>query len=368
MLTQTGVLNKRDLRHLINEGIISGQSSERLEERLDATTMDHSLGKKGYYLGRSLLPGDETMTKVIQDRKKYELNGDNFYLHKRQVYLFPLAEKLKLFDQLSGESSSKSSIGRLGIVTRLITERGEVFNEIPAGYQGNLYLEVYSLVFDLILKPGLSLNQTRFSYGPSSFLPEHLVKASHQGSGLLFANGEKCEELKTKGSGVLMTADLETGGILVARETDKQLDLTKDFSDPNNLYRTEDFFERRFPDERGELVLWLGEFYNILAREGSLVPLDCAAEVRKFDKSIGEISTEEASYVHGGWGENRSDQVIGTPLILEVTANKFPFTIVHGSPLAFLDYLKLTSPLTQEDAYDGVHNYQGLTAGKIFKV
>ncbi|MDP6641941.1 MAG: 2'-deoxycytidine 5'-triphosphate deaminase [Candidatus Nanoarchaeia archaeon] len=367
MLTQTGVLNKRDLRHLIHEGIISGPSIERLEDMLDSTTIDHSLGERGYYLGRSILPGNKTMTQVIQDRKKYELNGDRFYLHKRQVYLFPLAEKLKLYDQLSGESSSKSSIGRLGIVTRLITERGEVFNEIPAGYQGSLYLEVYSLVFDLELKPGLSLNQTRFNYGPSSFLPEHLVKASHQGSGLLFANGGRCEGVKTKGSGVLMTADLETGGILAARETDKQLDLTKDFKDSNNLYRTEDFFERRTPDERGELVLWPGEFYNILAREGSLVPLDCAAEVRKFDKNVGEINTEEASYVHGGWGTNRSDEVVGTPLILEVTANKFPFTIVHGSPLAFLDYLKLTSSLTREEAYGGVHNYQGLTAGKIFK-
>tara|TARA_Y100000310_G_scaffold212867_1_gene213744 strand:+ start:1577 stop:2686 length:1110 start_codon:yes stop_codon:yes gene_type:complete len=368
MLTQSGVLNKKDLIHLISEGIISGPSTEKLEGRVDATTFDHSLGERGHYLGKSILPQSKPMTQMIKERKQYDLEGDKFHLHRGQAYLFPLAEKLDLFEGLSGKSSSKSSIGRLGVVTRLITEKGRVFNEIPEGYTGKLYLELYSLKFDIVVGPGLSLNQTRFSYGLSSLLPEHLVRSSHQGKGLLFLDGKKSKESEIKGSGILMTADIETGGILVAKnDTNEPLDLTRDFSNPDNLYKTEDFFDRVYPDRMSEVVLRPGEFYNILSREGSIVPLEYAGGVRKFDEAIGEISSHEASYVHAGWGMNRSDGVKGTPLILEVTANKFPITIKDESALAFLDYSTLTSPLTPEEAYDKKYNHQGLTAGKIFK-
>ena len=41
-----------------------------------------------------------------------------------------------------GPRQSQSSTGRLDVFVRLLTERGEAFDTVPAGYRGRLYLEI----------------------------------------------------------------------------------------------------------------------------------------------------------------------------------------------------------------------------------
>ena len=62
-----------------------------------------------------------------------------------EVSVVPLIEGLALPDELRAKANPKSSTGRLDVFTRVITDESYRFDEIAAGYEGQLYLEVVPL-------------------------------------------------------------------------------------------------------------------------------------------------------------------------------------------------------------------------------
>ena len=71
----------------------------------------------------------------------------------------------------------------------MITDESYRFDEIAAGYEGQLYLEVVPLSFPVRVREDLSLNQLRLSVG-SALLTDDDVRAFHNGDPLLFHHGE----------------------------------------------------------------------------------------------------------------------------------------------------------------------------------
>ena len=67
--------------------------------------------------------------------------------------------------RIAAAANPKSSTGRLDIFTRLITDRGRAFDEVPAGYQGQLYAEIVPRTFSVIVRQGTRLSQIRFRRG-----------------------------------------------------------------------------------------------------------------------------------------------------------------------------------------------------------
>jgi len=58
-----------------------------------------------------------------------------------------LREKLRLPEGIRGRTNPRSSTGRLDVFTRVITDRGNHFDEIRDGYEGELFLEVVPMSF-----------------------------------------------------------------------------------------------------------------------------------------------------------------------------------------------------------------------------
>src|SRR5690606_37941059 len=70
------------------------------------------------------------------------------------VYIVPLMESLALPPAISASANPKSPTGRLDIFTRLLTDRGDEFDKIRAGYGGPLYLEVSPRTFPIVVRSG----------------------------------------------------------------------------------------------------------------------------------------------------------------------------------------------------------------------
>ncbi len=81
------------------------------------------------------------------------------------VYIVPLLESLALPADISASANPKSSTGRLDIFTRVMTDRGQEFDKIAAGYHGPLYLEVSPRTFPIVVRAGSRLSQIRFRIG-----------------------------------------------------------------------------------------------------------------------------------------------------------------------------------------------------------
>ena len=159
-------------------------------ERHPACQHRPSLEREGLPSPLSFLPNAQTVDDKLRDYGMDDLDlRDGAILERNRPYLIPLIEELELPDSLRAKANPRSSTGRLDIFTRVITDRGTKFDEIAAGYQGRLYLEVVSRSFTIRVKTGLSLNQLRLVVGRPRCSDQEL-RTSHSSVPLLFRGDE----------------------------------------------------------------------------------------------------------------------------------------------------------------------------------
>ena len=100
-------------------------------------------------------------------------------LERDCVYIVPLMESLQLPDNLAAAANPKSSTGRLDVFTRMIVDNAREFDQVPAGYQGQLYAEICPQTFSVLVRPGSRLSQLRVRSG-EPFLDDAEHIALHQ--------------------------------------------------------------------------------------------------------------------------------------------------------------------------------------------
>ena len=117
-----GILPCQWLRMAAAEDIITGPYRIP-ESNYQPASLDLRLGEKAYRLRCSFLPDSQTVKEKLEDLTMGELDlRDGAILEKDRPYLIPLLEELKLPEFIHAKTNPKSSIGRLDIFTRVITD------------------------------------------------------------------------------------------------------------------------------------------------------------------------------------------------------------------------------------------------------
>src|SRR5215472_11849729 len=155
-----------------------------------------------------ILPGEgATVAQKIQQFALHEIDlTKSAVLEKDCVYVVPLLERLQLSSRIAAAANPKSSTGRLDIFTRLITDRGRAFDEVPVGYQGPLYAEIVPRTFSVILRQGSRLSQIRFRRGSAGSSAANLRRLQEQ------YRLVDDEHAVIRGDGIAVTLDLAGHG------------------------------------------------------------------------------------------------------------------------------------------------------------
>src|SRR3954471_19017354 len=174
-----GVYPSQWIVKAVEEGYIRSRLRlpDESAKQLQPASLDLRLGAKAHRLRCSFLPGDEPVAAKLE---RYAMGTevdlrDGAILERNTPYLIELEESLALPDDVKAKANPKSSIGRLDIFTRVITDNGSRFDEIRRGYTGKLYLEVFSRTFTIQLQSGQALNQLRLSEGTTRLPDEEIV-------------------------------------------------------------------------------------------------------------------------------------------------------------------------------------------------
>ena len=135
----SGVLASQQLRVMIEKGHVSA-SAPVVDGQIQPASLDLRLGQTAYRVRASFLAG---ASRKVEDRlADFEMHRidltDGAVLEKGCVYVVPLLESLNLPAGVSGAASSKSSIGRRDLLTRIITDHGTEFDRIPDGYRAGV--------------------------------------------------------------------------------------------------------------------------------------------------------------------------------------------------------------------------------------
>jgi dCTP deaminase len=300
-----------------------------------------------------------------------DLTGDGGILEQNRPYLVPLVEALNLPPTVRARANPKSSTGRLDVFTRVIIDRSFMFDEVPSGYKGQLYLEVVPRTFTIRVKSGVSLNQLRLSVG-HGHLGDADISALHTRTPLLFRGGRPLaiEEISVA-SGLFLGVDLggrRKGGELVgfrAKENSELIDLSK-----LGYYSSRAFWEEVHSEPEAMIVLHPEKFYLLLSADSVRIPPEYAAEMTAYDPTSGELRTHYAGFFDPGFGCDPTMQGLkGSRAALEVRAHDVPFAVEHGQNICKLSFERLIEPADRLYGGSLESNYQGqeIALSKHFK-
>jgi dCTP deaminase len=373
---KTGILPSQEIRELIqNRNILPSLPID--DAQIQPASMDLRLGNIAYRVQASFLPGRRTsINSKINDLKLAEFDITRPTLLERgAVFVIPLVEQLALPFDISGAANPKSTTGRLDIFTRLVTEGGEnfeprdlLFEHVPNGYKGQLYVEIVSRTFPIILGAGTKLTQLRFVRGRPPAATDNALERLEEG--LVFYQDTDAPARAVLDEGLLMSIDLVGSGpgsvvAYKAKRNCRAVDLNK-----AGAHDAAQFWEAITAPASRRLVLDPGDFYILASRERISVPSNWAAEMTQFDPSIGEFSVHYAGFFDPGFGYGQAGEVKGTKAVLEVRAHEVPILLEDSQVVGRLMYHKMASVPDKlyGMAIGSSYQQQGLALSKQFRV
>jgi dCTP deaminase len=336
-----GILPSQWLQRAVDQGVITSERYRIPTSSVQPASVDLRLGETAYRLRCSFLPeGERIETKLSELSMGHIDLRDGAILERNRPYLIPIIEELNLPPQVAARTNPRSSTGRLDIFTRVITDEGHSFDEIPAGYRGRLYLELVSRTFTVFVRSELSLNQLRLQVGKFRRDDTEVV-ALHAEDPILFSGAEAVPpgEL-VLADGLFLSVDLigkDNGQVgFRAKKNSQLLDLTK-----RDHYDPEDFWEPVHREKGNRLVLEPEEFYLLISKERVRIPPGYSAEMTAYDPTSGELRTHYAGFFDPGFGHTPGIAQQGSKAVMEVRAHDVPFMLQHGQRVAKLVFEKL---------------------------
>ena len=369
----TGLLPSQMLREAVALGreILSPQPIG--DDQIQPASVDLRLGEVAYRVRASFLPGTRASVRDKLDllsMHRIDLT-QGAVLEKDCVYIVPLCEYLALRHRTSAFANPKSSIGRLDVFARVITDNGTEFDRIRDGYKGPLYAEISPRSFSILVRSGSSLVQLRVRRGSPPF-SDTALRRLHEEIGLVDESAGALSAREAIRDGLAFTVDVagdERSGIVgykARRHTDLvDVDRIRHY-DPCDFW--EPIYVHRGPGEPGGLVLDPHDFYILASREAVVVPADHAAEMLPYHTFVGEFRVHFAGFFDPGFGTAESGGT-GSRAVLEVRSHEVPFLIEDGQILGRLVYERL---IARPDklygrAIGSSYQSQGLALSKHFK-
>ena len=341
--------------------------------QIQPNSLDLRLGAVAHRVQCSFLPGEEGMTNKLKRFRWsiHDIDSEGIVLSQDQVYFFPLMERLALAPEVRARSNPKSTTGRLDVFTRLVTEHGAAFDEVPAGYRGRLYLEVVPRSFAIRVRPGDALAQIRFQTGDPR-LSDDETAVLLDGDDILFSPDRRPLRAAdvSRSSGLVFSVGLSRACGAVsgyhARRNTPPIDLRGIGEARENLYWA------RIPPDGDPIILEPNEFYLFRSRElVRLPPLYCA-EMVAFDAGSGEVRTHYAGFFDSGFGyvptESGERGAGAAAVVLEIRSRDVPFLIEDGQALFRVRLLRgVEAPDVLYGAQSGSsYQSQGLRLPKQF--
>jgi dCTP deaminase len=365
-----GILPSQVLRRFVDAGKILSPAHPINPNQIQPASIDLRLGRKAYEVAASFLPGRFPAEKKIRDWLKNEITLDGpTVFHPGDVYIVPLIEGLALPPRIRGRANPKSTTGRLDIFTSLITEGGQEFESVPEAYHGNLYLEIVSRTFKVVVRAGMKLTQLRLIQGKGLDIvgidDDELSKLS-RAENLVYLDDETPAPPHISG-GLRMSVDLQGNGSKVIAYRAKRDSPPIDLSNVNH-YEIRDFWDAiEGPQQKG-IILDHNAFYILASAEKFSVPPTYAGEMVPYDPSIGEFRAHYAGFFDPGFGY-AVNGIKGTKAVLEVRAHEVPLILEDRQMVGRLVYHKMAE---KPDRLYGAsigssYQQQGLALSKQFK-
>ena len=325
-------------------------------DQIQPASFDLTLSDECYEIKYSFVCHDSTVRKKLHNLavKKIDLKNQ-FLFEKNKTYIVRLNEKLNLSNNMFGHCNPKSTTGRLDIFCRTIVDYADEYEKIPANYNGEIFLEITSRSFNILLQSGNRLNQLRLINSDHQYYSDYELSILHNSHKIMFEN----DNIKIE-NGLKISANL--------KKTNKPVAYSAKLNAPNinfnkiNYHKIEDFWNP-LHSESNSLIIEKDKFYILRSKEKISIPPFLAGEMVPYDTGIGDFRAHYAGFFDPGFGDPN-----GSYAVLEVKTNELPFLLEDGQTIARIKYEKLNKKSNVVYGSEIKSNYQnqGLKLSKHF--
>jgi dCTP deaminase len=346
----SGLLPCQEIDQLIAAGHLHAEAPI-IEEQIQPASLDLRLGDHAWRVRASFLPGARLTVADGLSRfglHRIDLTG-GAVLETGCVYVVPLQEALALPADVSAAANPKSSTGRIDVFTRIISDHGRTFDQIPAGYRGPLYVEICPQTFPVLVRTGSRLAQMRFRRGASE-TSDTALAALHDQERLVSTQADIDR-------GLALSVDLagDAPGAVIGYRAKRYTGVID--IDAAGACPVEDYWEPLHARREPELVLDPDQFYILASKEAVHVPPTHAAEMIPFNPLVGEFRVHYAGFFDPGFGHDAAGGA-GSRVVLEVRSHKVPFMLEDGQIVGRAVYEHLTEVPTRLYGRDIGSHYQ----------
>ena len=327
-------------------------------DQIQPASIDLSLSNECYEVKYSFLCPQNKVRNKLEDLVVKKINIDTQHVFEvNKTYIVRLNEKLNLQHNTFGHCNPKSSTGRLDIFCRTIVDFTDEYEKIPKNYNGEIFLEITSRSFNIVLQKGDKLNQLRLINESHQYYSDTELYELNKKDKIVFNTDS--EELKID-NGLKISANLKQSQNPVAycaMLTSPIIDFNK-----INFHKKEHFWEPVYSNSNS-IIIEKNKFYILRSKEKIRIPSFLAGEMIPYDTGIGDFRAHYAGFFDPGFGDPG-----GSYAVLEVKTNELPFLLEDGQTIARIKYEKLNKNSNVVYGSNVKSNYQnqGLKLSKHF--
>ncbi|MCX6640433.1 MAG: 2'-deoxycytidine 5'-triphosphate deaminase [bacterium] len=368
MINRPGVLSKSQLKELVEKGVIKNG----YKNACGGSSYNLHLGSTGWHLEHGGFKGktDKKIETLVHSAIKNGSIGivplpippSGLKLLPKNTYLFKIKEQIDLSSEqdLYGQGTGRSSIGRLDVLTRLLIDNEEKYDYLSCGSLKNLYLEITPFSFPIIVFKNYPIYQLRFCKGnfhqlqiQTELLKFYSVMLKDQ-TGKNPISDEKQTHLRLNLEPTSITG---IGKDIIAFEAKggngvEPLKLREGLKHPPEAYWKPIFLSEAVTiSGKKAILVKTNKFYILRSQERFILPDDIAVYGVAMTEEIGELRIHYAGFVHPGFGNKRPDNK-GTPLIFEVRGHDVGMYLMEGDLMAELRYYPMSNRSNVPSDYD----------------
>ena len=257
----------------------------------------------------------------------FKVREEGSVLERNGSYIIPTPVRLALHKDFMASCSAKSSSAREALSAQIICDGHNGYDEVPHGYNGQLYVEAIPLCFNTPNTPGIDLVQMRIKTDTDHLSREKLI-VSHCKHGIIrdaFGKPTPSNMVDTSSNGIYFHVDLKRP--VVGFES-KGHPIEEVFMNRKGSLRWEDFWRRITARDckDGQLILEENKYYLLTSIERVVIPDDICGELTIYEPGSGDFRSQYARFFDRNFGREAE----GTHIVLEVRSRDANRRICHG--------------------------------------
>ena len=333
-------------------------TQDELHSYVQPASIDLPVWATIYHCNHKLVPWTSTIEEMLSEIATHEINTmSGQVLYKGQTYLIPTL-KADLPEHVWWVCSPKSSLWRIDVLIRTVTDKCELYDRVSEGYTWVIWLEVTPQSFNIIVRKWVTLSQMMlFDWTQKRVAPEEWIT--------LYDTWWTQLEPSVIDDQYILHVWIWNHDLVWYRamHTDRPINLSKiNEYDPNEYFKTLQLDW----SAKDKLILQKDMFYILPTYENIVIPKHVCVEMLPFSQYVWELRAHYAGFFDPGFGMDAKAWASG---VLEVRPHE-TLHIRNRQPICLMKAYELQNLPSQLYAKTNWNTYsaqQGPKLSKYFK-